>query len=252
VRAQVTATACTLPRQTGVPLARWSRAEVARTVAAELAGHAPSASTIGRWLKAERLRPWRYHRWQHIHDPKRFLERARPALQLYARVLSLVREGTWLVCLDEKTSIQAREREQPPRPAHSGQPPRQEARYQRRGARHLFAGLSVADGQVSGTCRERKTFADFQAFVQRGIYRHGYGLVWNAKRLPISRPLCNRSSSRKRFSAECGRCISFSTTVPHTLPSNWSAGCKNSQRWCKVSSRFTSVGYLPTLPGSIS
>ena len=59
VRAQVTATACTLPRQTGVPLARWSRAEVARKVAAELSGHAPSASTVGRWLKAERLRPWR-------------------------------------------------------------------------------------------------------------------------------------------------------------------------------------------------
>lgn len=169
VRAQVTATACTLPRQTGVPLARWSRAEVARKVAASLEGHAPSASTVGRWLKAERLRPWRYHSWQHIHDPKRFLERARPALQLYAQALSLLREGTWLVCLDEKTSIQAREGEQPPRPAQSGQPQRREARYQRRGARHLFAGLSVADGQVYGTCRARKTFADFQAFVQQVI-----------------------------------------------------------------------------------
>jgi hypothetical protein len=81
----------------------------------------------------------------------------------------LLREGTWLVCLDEKTSIQAREGEQPPRPAQSGQPQRQEARYQRRGARHLFAGLSVADGQVYGTCRMRKTFADFQAFVQQVI-----------------------------------------------------------------------------------
>lgn len=169
VRAQVTATACTLPRQTGVPLARWSRAEVARQVAARLVGRAPSASTIGRWLKAERLRPWRYHSWQHIHDPKRFLERARPALQLYARALSLLREGTWLLCLDEKTSIQAREREQPPRPAQSGKPQLQEARYQRRGARHLFAGLSVADGQVYGMCRAHKTFADFQAFVHQVI-----------------------------------------------------------------------------------
>lgn len=31
-----------------------------------------------------------------------------------------------------------------------------EARYQRRGARHLFAGLSIADGQIYGTCRQRK------------------------------------------------------------------------------------------------
>src|SRR5438105_4403737 len=124
VRAQVTATACTLPRQTGVPLARWSRAEVARQVASRLVGQVPSASTVGRCLKAERLRPWRYHSWQHIHDPKRFVERARPVLQLYACALSLLREGTWLICLDEKTSIQAREGEQPPRPAQSGKPQR--------------------------------------------------------------------------------------------------------------------------------
>ncbi len=37
------------------------------------------------------------------------------------------------------------------------------------GARHLFAGLSVADGQVYGTCRNRKCFVDFQAFVQQII-----------------------------------------------------------------------------------
>jgi hypothetical protein len=180
VRAQVTATACSLPRQSGVPLARWSRADIARAVVARQKGPTPSATTIGRWLTAERLRPWRYHSWQHIHDPHRFVQRARPVLQMYARALSLLGEGTWLLCLDEKTSIQAREGEHPPRPARVGKPQWQESRYKRRGARHLFAGLSVADGQVYGTCRARKTFADFQAFVhhiiipqaiQRGVQR---------------------------------------------------------------------------------
>lgn len=124
---------------------------------------------MGRWLKAERIRPWRYHAWQHIHDPEQFLQRARPVLQVYARALGLLREGSWSVCLDEKTSIQAREGQQPPRPAQSGRPQLRESRYHRRGARHLFAGLSVADGQVYGTCRPRKCFADFQAFVQQVI-----------------------------------------------------------------------------------
>ena len=128
-----------------------------------------SASTVGRWLKAERLRPWRYHAWQHIHDPVAFLQHARPVLQAYGQARTLLRAGTWLVCLDEKTSIQAREGEQPPRPAHPGKPMLHEARYHRRGARHLFAGLSVADGQVYGTCRSRKCFVDFQAFVQQEI-----------------------------------------------------------------------------------
>ena len=61
VRAQVTAIACSLPKQEHVPLSRWSRAELARRVAQDPSLPSISASTVGRWLKAERLRPWRYH-----------------------------------------------------------------------------------------------------------------------------------------------------------------------------------------------
>src|SRR3989454_12801422 len=122
VRAQVTAIACSLQVQTGTPLARWSRAEVARHITSSLEGIAISASTIGRWLRAEKIRPWRYHSWQHIHDPQQFLQRARPVLRLYARAGALLGEGTWLLSLDEKTSIQARQGEQEPRPALAGKP----------------------------------------------------------------------------------------------------------------------------------
>src|SRR5260221_12543164 len=131
VRAHVTAIACSLPRQSQVPLSRWSRAELARRVAPAASLPAISASTVGRWLKAEHLRPWRYHAWQHIHDPHIFLQRARPVLEAYAQARVLMRAGTWLVCLDEKTSIQAREGEQPPRPARSGNPLLDEALYHR-------------------------------------------------------------------------------------------------------------------------
>jgi len=165
----VTATACSLPAQTGTPVARWSRAELARHIANALEGVSISTSTIGRWLRADKIRPWRYHSWQHIHDPQQFLQRARPVLQLYMRAQALLREGIWLLCLDEKTSIQAREGEQAPRPARAGKPQLHASRYHRRGARHLFAGLSVADGHVYGTCRTRKCFVDFQAFVQQVI-----------------------------------------------------------------------------------
>jgi hypothetical protein len=90
-------------------------------------------------------------------------------LEAYARALARLRAGDWLVSLDEKTSIQAREGEQPPRPARPGKPMLIESRYHRRGARHLFAALSVADGKVYGTCRSRKRFVDFQAFVHQEI-----------------------------------------------------------------------------------
>lgn len=168
-RVQVTAIACSLPKQQQVPLSRWSRAELARRVAQDPTLPRISASTVGRWLKAERLHPWRYHAWQHIHDPASFLQRARPVLSAYGQAQALLLQGTWLVSLDEKTSIQAREGEQPPRPARPGNPVLHEARYHRRGALHLFAGLSIADGKVYGTCRSSKCFVDFQAFVQQMI-----------------------------------------------------------------------------------
>ncbi|GHO61539.1 hypothetical protein KSC_004310 [Ktedonobacter sp. SOSP1-52] len=106
-RAQVTAQACSLPRTQGVPLARWSRSELARLVASAPELPSVSVSTIGRWLREERIRPWRYHCWQHIQNPEVFLQRARPVLQFYAQAKALLKKGVWLVCSDEKTSLQA-------------------------------------------------------------------------------------------------------------------------------------------------
>lgn len=122
-------------------------------------------STVGRWLAQERIRPWRFHTWQHILDPKAFLQRARPILSLYERAKDLLCEGIWVVCSDEKTSIQARRRERQTVPAGRGYPVHLSPRYERCGAVHLFAGLSVADGRAYGMCRNRKRFVDFQAFL---------------------------------------------------------------------------------------
>ncbi len=129
----------------------------------------PSARTVGRWLKAECIRPWRYHNWQHLHDPEQFLQRAGPVLQRYPQAKALLKQGIWLVCLDEKTSIQARQGQEAPRPAQVGSPSLQEARDARRGALNLFAALSVADGKVSGVFRDRKRFVDFQSTIEEMI-----------------------------------------------------------------------------------
>ena len=165
VRAEATALACSRPREKGVPLARWSNAEIARRLVALGAVVRIAASTVGRWLVAEKIRPWRYHSWQHILDPQAFLERARPVLRLYEQAQELLKKGFWVVCVDEKTSIQARKRAQMPDPAVSGHPVHVSHRYKRKRALHLFGALSVADGKVYGKCRLRKRFVDFQAFL---------------------------------------------------------------------------------------
>jgi transposase len=148
-----------------VPLARWSNAEIAQHLITLGVVVSIAASTVGRWLKAEKLKPWRYHSWQHILNPKEFLESARPILWLYERAKRFLAKGFWIVCVDEKTSIQARERISPPDPAVSGHPVHVAHRYERQGAVHLFGGLSVGDGKVYGQCYARKRFVDFQAFL---------------------------------------------------------------------------------------
>jgi transposase len=165
VRAQAVALACSRPQEQEVPLARWSAREIARRLIALGLVAVIAVCTVSRWLVQDQLRPWRYHNWQHILDPKAFLERARPVLRLYEQAKALLHQGTWVVCTDEKTSLQAREREQLPRPAQAEQPVLVSPRYKRHGAWHLFAALSVADGQVYGQCRARKCFRDFCAFL---------------------------------------------------------------------------------------
>jgi len=165
VRVQATALACSLPKEQGKKLSRWSLAEVAAQLVALGLVVGISSSTLCRWFAQEKLKPWRYHFWQHIHDPKTFLERARPVLQLYEKAKELLKQGIWVVCADEKTSIQAREREQETRPAQGDSPTLVSPRYKRRGFLHLFAALSVADGQKYGRTAERKRFIDFQAFL---------------------------------------------------------------------------------------
>ena len=151
--------------EAGIPLARWSYAEIAARLVTLGLVVSIATSTVARWLSAEKLKPWRYRLWQQIVEPEAFLERARPVLWLYQHAKLLLERGIWLVCVDEKTSIQARQREQTPRPAQTGQAVLLSPRYNRQGALHLFAGLSVADGQVYGICQSRKRFVDFQHFL---------------------------------------------------------------------------------------
>lgn len=169
VRAQITALACSLPRSHGVALAHWSRRELTRHAATLPTLPPLSAKTIGRWLTAEQIRPWRFHSWQHIQNPEEFLARARPVLRLYEQATALLKQGIWVVCTDEKTSIQARQAEQVPRPAVPGHPVYQSPRYTRHGALNLIAALSVADGLVYGQCSARKRFLDFRTFLETSI-----------------------------------------------------------------------------------
>lgn len=84
VRAQITALACTKPRDHGKPWQRWSSSRLAQVAHEEGISPFISPSTIHRWMKKEKIKPWQYHLWQKPTDPK-FVEKGSPILDLYEK-----------------------------------------------------------------------------------------------------------------------------------------------------------------------
>src|SRR5512135_2977565 len=83
-RAEVIALACALPAESGVPLSRWSGPDLAREMAARCQVTV-SASTIGRWLAGDALKPWQHRSWISVRDPE-FAAKAGRVLDLYAGI----------------------------------------------------------------------------------------------------------------------------------------------------------------------
>ena len=83
-RAEVIALACALSAGSGVPLSRWSGPDLARELAARRR-IVVSASTIGRRLAGDALKPWQHRSWISVRDPQ-FAVRAAPVLDLYAGI----------------------------------------------------------------------------------------------------------------------------------------------------------------------
>jgi transposase len=81
-------------------------------------------------------------------------------------------EHAVVLSVDEKTSIQALERTQPPLPLRSGRAVRHTHDYKRHGVVDLFAALEVATGTVTHRVARRHTAADFLAFMKKVIRQY--------------------------------------------------------------------------------
>ena len=163
-RAQVVALACSAPWQHGKPWQRWSGEKLAQVAVEQGIVRAIAPGTIRCWLRADKIKPWRYHSWQHSTDPQ-FVEKAGPVLDLYAHAPARQAQGELIVCTDEKTSIQARQRVTPTKAAAPGEVVQIADRYKRMGALQLFCALVVASGLTFAQTRTTKKFADFKAFL---------------------------------------------------------------------------------------
>jgi hypothetical protein len=178
--AQVKAVACELPSELGVPISRFSRAELHRLVIERGVTEA-SAATIARWLAEDALRPWQHRSWVFPRDP-RFLERAGPVLDLYQHRWegSLLHPGEYVICADEKTQIQARQRSYPTAAPAPGRPQRIEHDYDRGGALCYLAAWDVHRGRLTGRCEQQTGIIPFGRLVEQVMTQEPYA---NAKRV---------------------------------------------------------------------
>jgi transposase len=150
-RAKMAAAACRPPRDQN----RWT----VRALAAHL--RVPK-SIVQEVLQREQIQPHRVRYYMHSSDP-RFEERLEDIVGLYLHPP----EHAVVLCVDEKTGIQALDRTQPQLPLGPGRVKRLSVEYKRNGVVSLFAALQVHKGTVHGKVTARHTHAEFLDFLKQ-------------------------------------------------------------------------------------
>lgn len=107
------------------------------------------------------LQPHREETFKLSTDPL-FIEKVRDVVGLYLNPP----ERALVLCVDEKTQVQALDRTAPLLPLGPGQPARRTHDYTRHGTTSLFAALDVATGHVVAACHQRHRAIEFRKFLQ--------------------------------------------------------------------------------------
>jgi transposase len=120
-----------------------------------------SHTTIRRIWTAFGLQPHRSETFKLSTDPL-FVDKVRDIVGLYLSPP----DRALVLCVDEKSQIQALDREQPVLPMMPGMPERRTHNYVRHGTTSLFAALDVASGFVIGKCYKRHRASEFLDFLK--------------------------------------------------------------------------------------
>lgn len=198
VAAETKQLACELPATTGVPLSRWSCRELARELVGRGVVAAISRATVWRTLVSDAIRPWFHRSWIAPRDPD-FAAKAAVVLDLYARVFDgqALGPGEFIVCADEKTSIQARCRCHPTLAPGQARLMRVEHEYERGGALAYLAAYDVHQAKVFGRCESTTGIEPFGRLVSQVMTCEPYA---SAERVFLI--VDNGSSHRGRASVE--------------------------------------------------
>jgi hypothetical protein len=173
-RAQITAVVCETLWKHELPLSRFSIADLQRVVIQEAGLAGLSHSSLGRILRQDALKPWRYRHWLFPRDPD-FVSRACVILDLYAGFWQGQRLGLdeYLFSADEK-SIQILARCHAGLPTIPGYEQRVEFEYERRGTVAYHAAWDVFGGKIFGRVAPNTCIATFNQLIHSVMTRAPY------------------------------------------------------------------------------
>ncbi len=121
-----------------------------------------SNGTVAKAWRDYGVAPWRVETFKFSTDP-----------ELVGKVIDVVGlylappENAIVLCIDEKSQIQALDRTAPMLPMQPGLPERRTHDYKRHGTTTLFAALEIATGKVTGACKPRHRHQEFLAFLKQ-------------------------------------------------------------------------------------
>ena len=121
-----------------------------------------SFASVARIWRDWNLQPWRRETFKFSTDPE-LDAKVRDVVGLYLNPP----DKAVVVCIDEKSQIQALDRTAPILPIRPGLPEKATHDYVRHGTTTLFAALEVATGKVTDACHPRHTHAEFLAFLKQ-------------------------------------------------------------------------------------
>lgn len=172
---QVKAIACELPRRLGLPFSRLHVPDIREEVLHQGLTAEISGTTIWRWLSSDALRPWTHRSWIFPRDPA-FEARAGRVLDLYARHWEgqPLGAGDFVLCADEKTSIQARRRCHPTVAARPGRAMRVEHEYERQGALAYLAAWDCGRAKIFGRCEATTGIEPFRRLIHQVMSQQPY------------------------------------------------------------------------------
>ena len=133
----------------------WSRAKMAQRSGL-------SKSSIGRIWRAFDLKPHRAETFKLSNDPL-FVDKVFDVIGLYLNPP----EAAVVLCVDEKSQVQALARSQPAFPMMPGMPEKRSHDYVRHGTTSLFAAFNTADGTVISSLHRRHRTIEFKKFLAK-------------------------------------------------------------------------------------